>query len=127
MHSTGAKQSTPTFNIQFFQKKTELDLITIRINYLGFRSCHDTLGSPWHVVDAHSHKRAIDGSPVCTLKLNRRTLITHLRFPVLLQRFHDGTLDLLDRLPVRLVAWGRHEVDASAVSSQVHYANQSLK
>jgi hypothetical protein len=34
---------------------------------------------------------------------------------------------LLDRLPVRLVARSRHEVDASAVSSQVHYANQSLK
>ena len=47
----------------------------------------------WHVTDAHSHKRAINGSPIWTFRHNWSTLIrTHLRSPVPLQTFDDGTL-----------------------------------
>jgi hypothetical protein len=49
--------------------------VTILKNYLGVSSCHNTLSSPWYIIDAHGHKWAINGSPIWTLKHSWKTLM----------------------------------------------------
>jgi hypothetical protein len=71
------KQITQTF------EENELEPITILKNYLGVSSCHNTLSSPWYIIDAHGHKWAINGSPIWTLKHSWKTLMrTNLTSPI---------------------------------------------